>query len=209
MNRFLSVSQIVLFLLQHVFVAALSVLMCVLYFLLQKNSHMYFLCRVDLQSLSEEEQTRVLSEEKIGFKKGGANSLAAKKRASKAKVRPSSEHSSHLLRYKLGSPVLSIIFIYHFEHNFIQRKNSMLSWLLCWFYILLNSKSSILCPFLIFPLSVTCRPIQRNPKGQFQPCSSSLRRSVLNCSRSGRTFLTASSQDSWLACGTSCRIRRR
>ncbi|XP_054462844.1 nucleolar transcription factor 1 isoform X3 [Anoplopoma fimbria] len=39
-----------------------------------------------LSSLSEEEQHRVLSEEKIGFKRGGANSPAAKKRASKAKA---------------------------------------------------------------------------------------------------------------------------
>ncbi|XP_068574640.1 nucleolar transcription factor 1 isoform X3 [Cebidichthys violaceus] len=41
-----------------------------------------------LSSLSEEEQHRVLSEEKIGFKRGGANSPAAKKRASKAKANP-------------------------------------------------------------------------------------------------------------------------
>uniref|UniRef100_A0A8C9XZ15 Upstream binding transcription factor n=1 Tax=Sander lucioperca TaxID=283035 RepID=A0A8C9XZ15_SANLU len=41
-----------------------------------------------LSSLSEEEQNRVLSEDKSGFKKGGANSPAAKKRASRAKVNP-------------------------------------------------------------------------------------------------------------------------
>uniref|UniRef100_A0A8C2ZHL1 Upstream binding transcription factor n=1 Tax=Cyclopterus lumpus TaxID=8103 RepID=A0A8C2ZHL1_CYCLU len=41
-----------------------------------------------LSSLSEEEQHRVLSEEKLGFKRGGANSSAAKRRASKAKANP-------------------------------------------------------------------------------------------------------------------------
>ncbi|XP_029294206.1 nucleolar transcription factor 1 isoform X2 [Cottoperca gobio] len=41
-----------------------------------------------LSSLSEEEQNRVLSEEKLGFKRGGANSPAAKKKASRAKVSP-------------------------------------------------------------------------------------------------------------------------
>ncbi|KAF3846077.1 hypothetical protein F7725_003155 [Dissostichus mawsoni] len=41
-----------------------------------------------LSSLSEEEQTRVLSEDKLGFKRGGANSLAAKKKASRAKANP-------------------------------------------------------------------------------------------------------------------------
>ncbi|KAK1877739.1 Nucleolar transcription factor 1 [Dissostichus eleginoides] len=40
------------------------------------------------QSLSEEEQTRVLSEDKLGFKRGGANSPAAKKKASRAKANP-------------------------------------------------------------------------------------------------------------------------
>lgn len=40
-----------------------------------------------LQSLSEEEQQRVLSEEKIGFKRGsGSSSPASKKKGSKAKV---------------------------------------------------------------------------------------------------------------------------
>ncbi|TNM97027.1 hypothetical protein fugu_015183 [Takifugu bimaculatus] len=69
-----------------------------------------------LSTLSEEEQQRVLSEEKIGFRRGtGASSPASKKKNSKAKVGP---------------------------------------------------------------------PTQKNPKGQFQPCSSSLRRSVRNCSRS-------------------------
>uniref|UniRef100_A0A8P4GKD3 Upstream binding transcription factor n=1 Tax=Dicentrarchus labrax TaxID=13489 RepID=A0A8P4GKD3_DICLA len=42
-----------------------------------------------LSSLSEEEQQRVLSEEKIGFRRGaGANSPASKKKNTKAKVRP-------------------------------------------------------------------------------------------------------------------------
>ncbi|XP_069572377.1 nucleolar transcription factor 1 isoform X2 [Brachyistius frenatus] len=41
-----------------------------------------------LSSLSEEEQQRVLGEEKFGFKKGGANSPAAKKKNSKAKPNP-------------------------------------------------------------------------------------------------------------------------
>lgn len=41
-----------------------------------------------MQSLSEEEQQRVLSEEKIGFKRGGGSgSPASKKKNSKAKVR--------------------------------------------------------------------------------------------------------------------------
>lgn len=41
-----------------------------------------------MQSLSEEEQQRVLSEEKIGFKRGsGSSSPASKKKSSKAKVR--------------------------------------------------------------------------------------------------------------------------
>lgn len=40
-----------------------------------------------LQTLSEEEQQRVLSEEKMGFKKGtGASSPASKKKNSKTKV---------------------------------------------------------------------------------------------------------------------------
>lgn len=45
-----------------------------------------------LQTLSEEEQQRVLSEEKMGFKKGtGASSPASKKKNSKAKVGSSSD----------------------------------------------------------------------------------------------------------------------
>ncbi|KAL3053441.1 hypothetical protein OYC64_005889 [Pagothenia borchgrevinki] len=43
---------------------------------------------VFLSSLSEEEQNRVLSEDKLGFKRGGANSPAAKKNASRAKANP-------------------------------------------------------------------------------------------------------------------------
>lgn len=48
---------------------------------------------VDVQTLSEEEQQRVLSEEKIGFKRGsGSTSPASKKKSSKTKVRPSTQH---------------------------------------------------------------------------------------------------------------------
>lgn len=65
-----------------------------------------------LQSLSVEEQQRVLGEDKIGFKKGsGASSPASKKKNPKAKVRPSIQqhppslwrwfHFSHLLRCRL------------------------------------------------------------------------------------------------------------
>lgn len=54
---------------------------------------MCFSSCVDVQTLSEEEQQRVLSEEKIGFKRGsGSTSPASKKKSSKTKVRPSTQH---------------------------------------------------------------------------------------------------------------------
>lgn len=86
MNRFLSVSFVFWFL--FFFSLHVTVLICIVYFLLQAFLMHVFLCSVDLQSLSEEEQQRVLSEEKIGFKRGGgAGSPASKKKNSKAKVK--------------------------------------------------------------------------------------------------------------------------
>lgn len=56
---------------------------------------------MNLQTLSEEEQQRVLSEEKIGFKRGsGASSPASKKKNSKTKVRPLKQSPSYLVRCK-------------------------------------------------------------------------------------------------------------
>lgn len=82
MNRFLSVS--------FGFVGLTLSFCC-------KTLFIYFFnvlsSRVDVQTLSEEEQQRVLSEEKIGFKRGsGSTSPASKKKSSKTKVGPSTQH---------------------------------------------------------------------------------------------------------------------
>lgn len=91
------------------------------------------------QSLSEEEQQRVLSEEKIGFKRGsGASSPASKKKNSKAKVRPRKQSDFSLLERIFTFHLMSCILLTSFFHIFSMSALHVL------FFVLLKSKSYII-----------------------------------------------------------------